>query len=169
MYASGKVQSRELTIGRFAKTEPIYKPREVKFNGSELSNYVPRNQYATNNIYINPDVTKEGQEKLSQKLHSEIEKEEELTQAFLTRERHHKKDPANDNAKIFNDFCVDFIDKATTTREDVSMSINQVQDRLARLEEMRAHLEEIERRSYRFEMNLPEEPISETDSVISTD
>lgn len=167
MNRSEKVQTRDLKIGRFAKTEPVYKPRNVTFNGSELSNFVPRNQYMTNKIYINPDVSKEGQEILSQKLHSEIEKEEELTKSFLSRERH-KKDPTNDNAKIFNDFCVDFIDKSTATRDDVSNSINQVQERLSRLEQMKAHLEEIERRSYRFEMNLPEEPIQEQESVIAT-
>lgn len=164
MNKTGKVQSREIRIGKFAKTEPIYKPRDVKFNGSELSNLIPKNQYATNKIYINPDVTKRGQEILSEKLHNEIEKEDELTKAFLSRERHQKKDPSNDNAKIFNDFCVDFIEKSDTTRDGVTGSIDQVQERLNRLEEMRAHLEEVERRAYRFEMNLPERSDSEEDS-----
>lgn len=158
--ATKRITNRELLTGNFAKTDPIYKPAKVRFAGTALSNLYFRNTFATNQIYTNPNVTKEGQENLSNKLHSEIETEEKLTDLFKTRPRSlPPKERKEDSAKIFNDFCVEFIEASKTTREDVQNTLNDAHNRLIDLEDLRQHLEEVERRAYRFEMNLPDHPI----------
>ena len=148
------VSSKANTLPRY----PLYKPREVNFTGSALSNYHAVNKFAIDNIYVNPNVTREGQEELSSKLHHEISAEEELTKSFLSREKP-VKNKENDSAKIFNDFCVSFIESSGSTKDGVTNTLNDVHSRLEELEALRSHLEEVERESYRFEMNLPDEPI----------
>ena len=160
------------TSSRFAQTDSVlykgrnfelkdtkFKPKNIDFSGTQLSNYHAVNKFAINNIYVNPNVTREGQQELSDKLHHEISAEDELTESFLNREKP-TKNKEQDNAKIFNDFCVQFIESSTGTKEGVSNTLNDVHSRLEELESLRSHLEEVERESYRFEMHLPDKPLS---------
>jgi hypothetical protein len=152
------VPKKELMIGKFTKTEPIYKTREIRFTGTELSNYTPVNKFSLDTIYTNPNVTREGQQTLSDNLQNSMSLEETLNHSFETREKR-VQDKETDGAKIFNDFCVDFIDKSAGTKEGITNTIDDVSVRLAELQKLKAHLEEVERQSYRFEMNLPDCPI----------
>ena len=149
-------------VGKFAKTEPIYKARDIKFTGSELSNYSPCNKFTFDSIYTNPNVTRDGQQILSDKLQSEISAEETLTRSFETREKR-VKNQEEDGAKIFNDFCVEFIGKSAEAIGGVVNTINEVDARLTELQQLKEHLEEVERQSYRFQMNLPDKPIEKND------
>ena len=58
-----------------------------------------------------------------------------------------------------------FIDSSKDTKDRVSDVLARASERLKELEDARAHLEEIERRTYRFEMNLPEQTVSIEDEM----
>lgn len=136
--------------------------------GTPLSNYKAKNTFPLDHIYVNPTVTREGQRELATKLHSEIDSEKELSHAFIHRPQPPKaKDRVEDQAKIFNDFCVQFIDSSKDTKEKVTNVLLEAQNRLSDLEDIRSHLEEVERATYRFEMGLPE-PTSESPDDIAT-
>jgi hypothetical protein len=109
-------------------------------------------------IYVNPNVTRAAQRELAVKLHQEIATEAELDRAFRTREMPDKnRNKEGDQARIFNEFCVAFIEASKATREHVTGVLDEANNRLKDLEEVRAKLEEVERRTYRFEMDLPDE------------
>ncbi|OHT09605.1 hypothetical protein TRFO_21498 [Tritrichomonas foetus] len=130
--------------------------RPLRAAGTSLSNLYTLKKGPLDHIYINPTVTREGQRILAEKLYREIDAENTLHTAFVNRPQPLRgKDRAQDNAKIFNDFCVAFIDSSKETKEKVTSVISQAQNRLDELEEVRRHLAEIERQTYRFEMNLP--------------
>lgn len=140
-----------------AKTKPIL------MAGASLTNLHSLRKGPLDHFYINPTVTREGQKKLAEKLHHEIESEAQLDEEFKTREKPKRiKDKEEDHAKIFNDFCIAFIDSSKEIKDNVTNAISQAQDRLTQLDDLRNSLVEIERRNYRFEMNLPN-PIESDD------
>jgi hypothetical protein len=120
---------------------------------------------------VNPNVTGAAQRQLAAKLHGEIALEQELDHAFRTRPSPTSpKEKKEDNARIFNEFCVAFIDQSKGTKEHVTEVMNQAGDRLKELNETHDHLEEVERRTYQFEMRLPDAPQSaemDVDKAIS--
>ena len=135
--------------------------------GSVRTTNVPnRKKGPLDHIYVNPNVTREAQRDLAAKLHSEISAEKDLDDLFRNRSHPSKaSDRSEDSAKIFNDFCVQFIDSSKDTKDRVSDVLARASDRLRELEEAKAHLEEVERRTYRFEMNLPEQTSSIEDEM----
>ena len=129
-------------------------------NGSRLSNYRPKTRYAVDSIYTNPEVTLEGQQNLSEKLHNEISKEKELLEIFKKRQPNKKKVSSNpEGAKVFNDYCISFLENSKYTKENVLNTIDDAEKRIFFLKDLHSHLEEVERNTYRFEMNLPDQPI----------
>lgn len=110
-------------------------------------------------IYVNPNVTRAAQRELAVKLHAEIATDAELDRAFRTRPMPAKgKQRQEDQARIFNEFCVAFIEASKQTKEQVAVVLDEANARLRQLEDVRLRLEDVERRTYRFEMDLPEEP-----------
>ena len=125
--------------------------------GTSLSNLYTRKKGKLDYIYVNPNVTREGQRALAEKLYSEIDTEKKLNRMFATRPQlQWAKERSGDQAKAFNDFCVEFIDTSKQTKDNVTDVIVQAQDRIDQLEDIRKHLVEVERQTYRFEMNLPD-------------
>lgn len=107
-------------------------------------------------INHNPTVTREGREVLSVKLHSEIDTEKELDKSFRSRQKPVRaSERGEDSAKIFNDFCVDFIARSKDEKDHVNSVLYDTQTRASELASIRQHLEELERQTYRFEMCLP--------------
>ena len=155
-------KSKTLTRTNSQNQSNIAKPAnktipKVQTQTSTISNLYKVKRSPVDRIYVNPSVTREGQRKLATKLYAEIADEATLEENFKKREIPvRNKDPAQDNAKIFNDFCVDFIDKSKGTKENVLNVINDASDRISALEETKRHLVEVERMTYRFEMNLPD-------------
>jgi len=129
-------------------------------NGTPMSNYRARTRFAIDSIYTNPEVTKEGQDNLALKLHNEIDHEKELTTMFRNRAAlKQKRETSSDGAKAFNDFCIDFLETSKKTKESVSGTLEDAQKRYETLKEVYCHLEDVERETYRFEMNLPSQPM----------
>jgi hypothetical protein len=109
-------------------------------------------------IYINPNVTRAAQRRLAAKLHSEISTEAELDRAFRTRQIPVRdKEHQGDQARVFNEFCVAFIEASKEQKDQVVQVLEDANARFQELQEVRARLEEVERRTYRFEMDLPDE------------
>jgi hypothetical protein len=108
---------------------------------------------------VNPNVTRAAQRELAKKLHAEVALEKDLDRAFLTRPPPtSNRDQVQDNAKIFNDFCIEFIETSKVTKEHVVQVLDDAHARMTELDELQARLEEVERRNYQFEMNLPDAP-----------
>jgi hypothetical protein len=109
-------------------------------------------------IHINPNVTRTAQRELAAKLHAEIATDAELDRAFRRRPMPVKsKDRHEDQARIFNEFCVAFIEASKQTKEQVANVLDEANTRLRQLDDVRLRLEDVERRTYRFEMDLPDE------------
>lgn len=137
-------------------TGTVTNSKLILMAGASLTNLRTLRKGPLDHIYVNPTVTREGQRKLAEKLYNEIESETQLDEQFKSREKPKRiKDKEEDNAKIFNDFCVAFIETSKETKDNVTNAISQAQDRLTQLDDLRNSLIEIERRNYRFEMNLP--------------
>ncbi|KAK8894583.1 hypothetical protein M9Y10_023019 [Tritrichomonas musculus] len=134
----------------------VTKSKTIRMAGASLTNLRSLRKGPLDHIYINPIVTREGQRKLAEKLYHEIDSEVQLDEEFKNREKPKRiKDNEEDHAKIFNDFCIAFIDASKETKDNVTNAISQAQDRLTQLDDIKNSLTEIERRNYRFEMNLP--------------
>ena len=145
-------------------TGTVTNSKLILMAGASLTNLRTLRKGPLDHIYVNPTVTREGQRKLAEKLYNEIESETQLDEQFKSREKPKRiKDKEEDNAKIFNDFCVAFIETSKETKDNVTNAISQAQDRLTQLDDLRNSLIEIERRNYRFEMNLPN-PINSDDT-----
>ena len=115
-----------------------------------------RNTLNITKLYVNPNVTKSAQLELAEKLKEEVELETKLTEEYKKRPGRDRSASTIDEAKIFNDFCVGFINESKDTRDKVSDSISDATRRLKELSDLCSHLEEMQRVNYRFEMNLPE-------------
>lgn len=163
MTSSKLIQSKELILGRFSKTQPRYNPPKIRFNGTRLSNLKYFNTFATETIYVNPKVTKEGQRKLADQLINEIEQEKILNSSFRDKAITKKEINIPDKgARAFSEFCEEFLERSKETRDNLATSISDSHVRLLDLSTFRKHLEEVERASYRFEMNLPDVPDDNT-------
>ena len=132
-----------------------------------LSNYPGTSRRsALDSINFNPRVTREGQRELAARLHAEIASDKELEEAFRRRPVAPKvRDDSLNSAKIFNDFCVSFIEGSKDTKDRVAGALAEANHRLKQLEKAQEHLEEIERRQYRFEMDLPEEYVTPEEEI----
>lgn len=135
--------------------------------GRSLSNYTgTARRGPLNSIHVNPRVTREGQRELAARLHAEIASDRELEESFRRRPVSVKaRDDSLNSARIFNDFCVSFIDQSKDTKDRVVGALSEANHRLKQLEQAREHLEEIERRNYRFEMDLPEEYVPPEEEI----
>jgi hypothetical protein len=120
---------------------------------------------------VNPNVTRAAQRELAKNLHAEVAVEKDLDRAFRIRPAPTlNRDQIQDNAKIFNDFCIEFIEASKVTKEHVAQVLDDARARMTELDELQARLEEVERHNYQFEMDLPDAPRaieSELDRAIS--
>lgn len=165
------MQNKQRNANSIQKTarssSAIANSKPILLAGASLTNLRTLRKGPLDHFYINPTVTREGQRKLAEKLYHEIDSETQLDEQFKTREKPKRiKDKEEDNAKIFNDFCVAFIDSSKETKDNVTNAISQAQDRLTQLDDLRNSLIEIERRNYRFEMNLPNPYESDDDEKL---
>ena len=125
----------------------------LKNTGKQI---LQKNTLNITKLYVNPKVTKPAQLELAENLKAAVEMEAQLTEDFKKRPGRDRSASTKDDAKIFNDFCVGFINDSKNTRDKVSASISDANRRLKELNDLCSHLEEMQRINYRFEMNLPD-------------
>ena len=100
--------------------------------------------------------TREGQAILAQKLMDTLDGVLTSEAAFQERDPPKRVTSDDDARTLYHDFCESFCDKAEANKQTFQRLTANSKSARSLLRTMREDLEELERRSYRIEMNLPE-------------
>lgn len=145
------------------------RPVSQHFNGTRKRPSTVIDQIRTRNRECDVEwehrerATRDGQQRLSELLTSTLKGVNEQEDAFRARSRTDRVSSLNDERTVFHNFCAEFCANATNKRETINDLLQSSSATHNELLKLRQKLDEMERASYRFEMELPDPPVPVND------